>query len=190
MRVKNASLICVAGNPKQFPPSDKREFALVGRSNVGKSSLINRITKNSKLAKTSNTPGKTRTINFYSINDDDFRIVDLPGYGYIKNTKDDSKKWKSLIESYLKERMSLEKIILLLDCRHKPSVQDKEMFDFINYYGKGGLICLTKADKLSRNELNKNIKMIRDFLQTDDEMISTSSLKGTNIDDFITALIN
>ena len=120
---------------RQYPKSGPMEIAFAGRSNVGKSSLLNLITGRRKLARISGSPGKTRTINFYSINDDCFRIVDLPGYGYAKVSKAETQKWGQMIEEYLIERPNLIKVVQLVDIRHKPTKQDVQMYDFLKYYG-------------------------------------------------------
>ncbi|MBR6503389.1 MAG: YihA family ribosome biogenesis GTP-binding protein, partial [Firmicutes bacterium] len=124
MKIKKSDLLCIAAKPAQYPPSDAVEIAFAGRSNVGKSSLINLLLGRKNLARVSGSPGKTRTINFYTINDDEFRVVDLPGYGYAKVSKSLSAEWGDMIETYLKKRENLAIVVLLVDSRHEPSALD------------------------------------------------------------------
>ncbi|MDD2216314.1 MAG: ribosome biogenesis GTP-binding protein YihA/YsxC [Eubacteriales bacterium] len=188
MIIKQVILVAVTGKPSQYPKDDKKEIAIVGRSNVGKSSLINRLF-NQKLAKVSSSPGKTRTINFYEINER-FRIVDLPGYGYAKVSKSISKNWGDMIEAYLKERPNLIKVIQLVDIRHAPTQQDIQMYEWMRYYRMDGLIVATKIDKVSKNELLKNMGIIRKNLglSEKDKIIPVSALKRTGMDDLIKEL--
>lgn len=151
-KINKSEILAVAVKKEQYPESGPMEIAFAGRSNVGKSSLLNLITGRRKLARISGSPGKTRTINFYSINDDCFRIVDLPGYGYAKVSKAETLKWGQMIEEYLIERTNLLKVIQLVDIRHKPTKQDVQMYDFLKYYGLDGIVVATKADKISNNE--------------------------------------
>lgn len=177
-KIKNSEIIAVAVKKEQYPESGPIEIAFAGRSNVGKSSLLNLITGRRKLAKISGSPGKTRTINFYSINDDSFRIVDLPGYGYAKVSKSEMLKWGQMIEEYLIERPNLIKVIQLVDIRHKPTKQDVQMYDFLKYYGLDGIVVATKADKISNNERGKSLKQIRQTLgmKDSDEIYPVSAL--------------
>lgn len=185
MKINNSDLLAVAVRENQYPKVEKPEIAFAGRSNVGKSSLLNLITVRKKLARTSNSPGKTRTINFYSINDDAFRIVDLPGYGYAKVSKSVSGNWGEMIETYLKKRQSLLQVILLVDIRHKPSAQDIQMYGWMRHYGFGGIVVATKADKISKSHLQKHLKVIREALDMskDDKIIPVSSLNKTGVED-------
>ncbi len=178
MIVKKAELEAVAARPNQYPPEDMYEVAFAGRSNVGKSSLLNLLTNRKSLARVSGNPGKTRTINFYRINDE-FRIVDLPGYGYAKVSKSESEKWGQMMESYLEHRPNLVKVIQLVDIRHLPSAQDIQMYDYLKYFHLDGIVVATKADKVSRNELQKCISQIRKTLgmEKDDIVIPVSALK-------------
>lgn len=180
-KIKNSEIIAVAVKKEQYPKSGPMEIAFAGRSNVGKSSLLNLITGRRKLARISGSPGKTRTINFYSINDDCFRIVDLPGYGYAKVSKAETQKWGQMIEEYLIERPNLIKVIQLVDIRHKPTKQDVQMYDFLKYYGLDGIVVATKADKISNNERGKSLKQIRQTLgmNESDEIYPVSSLNKT-----------
>ena len=189
MIVRKAEFICSAVKQNQYPPEGVPEIAFAGRSNVGKSSLINLLVNRRGLAKVSSTPGKTRTINFFNINDT-FRIVDLPGYGYAQVSKGQSDDWGPMMESYLSGREGLLKVVQLVDSRHAPTAQDKQMYDYLRYYGLDGIVVATKADKLSRNELNKNIAMIRRELELgrEDTIIPVSSLKKTGVDEMLSLI--
>ena len=194
MKIVKSELETVAVKPSQYPDTNKKEIAFAGRSNVGKSSLLNMITGRRSLARVSGNPGKTRTINFYSCNDD-FRIVDLPGYGYAKVSKGESEKWGQMMESYLEKRENLVKVIQLVDIRHKPSAQDVQMYDYLKYYGLDGIVVATKADKVSNNEKQKCIKEIRSTLgmNKDDVVIPCSALKRSGYEqllDVIEQLLN
>lgn len=186
MIIKSAEFICSAVKPAQYPISNKFEIAFAGRSNVGKSSLINLLMNRRKLAKVSSTPGKTRTINFFNVNDE-FRIVDLPGYGFARVSKAEMESWGPMMEDYLSGRTVLLKVMLLVDCRHKPTVQDVQMYDYLKYYKLDGVVIATKADKLSRNELNKNLGIIRKVLELgeDDCVIPVSVLNKTGTDEIL-----
>ncbi len=186
LKIKKAELIAVTGNKNQYPEDNMPEIAFAGRSNVGKSSLLNLLTNRKKLARVSQNPGKTRTINFYEINDL-FRIVDLPGYGYAKVSKAMSASWGKMIEDYFDVRKGLIKVVLLVDIRHAPSKQDVQMYDFLKHYGYDGIVVATKADKISRNQYQKNIKLIRQTLDMDkdDKIIPISSLKKTGYDELL-----
>ncbi len=177
MEIKQSEFITSAVTPNQYPTDNREEIAFVGRSNVGKSSLINSLTNRRKLVKVSGTPGKTRLVNFFLINNS-FYFVDLPGYGYAKVSKTEKQNWGKVIESYLVNRSQLKKIVLLLDCRHKPTEDDRIMYNFIKSYGYQCLIVVTKSDKLNKNELVKNIRMIRETLELGDniELLPFSSL--------------
>lgn len=183
MKINRSDIETVAVKPSQYPAADKPEIAFAGRSNVGKSSLLNLLTGRKSLARVSGSPGKTRTINFYLINDE-FRIVDLPGYGYARVSKSESRSWGEMMESYLEKRPNLVKVIQLVDIRHKPSAQDVQMYDYLKYYGLDGVVVATKADKISNNEKQKNIKVIRETLgmSKDDIIVPVSALKRTGQD--------
>ena len=187
MIIKKAELEAVAVKPSQYPEDNMIEIAFAGRSNVGKSSLLNLLTNRKSLARVSGSPGKTRTINFYRINDE-FRIVDLPGYGYAKASKAEQATWGDMMEKYLENRQGLKVVAQLMDVRHAPSKQDLQMYDYLKYYGLDGLVILTKADKVSRNELNKNTAMIRKALdlKPEDRTIAVSALKKTGCDVLLT----
>lgn len=186
MKIKKSDIEAVAVKPSQYPPDNLKEIAFAGRSNVGKSSLLNLITGRKKLAKVSGSPGKTRTINFYLINDA-FRIVDLPGYGYAKVSKSVSQDWGGMMEKYLQGRENLIKVIQLVDIRHQPSKQDVEMYEYLRYYGLDGIVVATKADKVSRNQIPKQIKQIRQTLglEKEDIVIPVSALKRTGYEELL-----
>ena len=180
MKIIKSDLEAVAVKPSQYPSDDLKEIAFAGRSNVGKSSLLNTITGRKKLARVSGSPGKTRTINFYIVNDE-FRIVDLPGYGYAKVSRSVSESWGEMMEKYFESRENLLKVVQLVDIRHEPSKQDIEMYQYLRHYGLDGVVVATKADKISRNQIQKHIKMIRQTLKLsgEDLVIPVSSLKKT-----------
>ena len=186
MKITKSDIEAVAVKPSQYPPDNLKEIAFAGRSNVGKSSLLNLLTGRKKLAKVSGSPGKTRTINFYVINDS-FRIVDLPGYGYAKVSKSVSQDWGSMIEKYLETRENLLKVVQLVDIRHEPSKQDVEMYEYLRYYGLDGIVAATKADKISKNQLQKQIRLIRQTLglSEEDRVIPVSALKRTGADELL-----
>lgn len=191
MIIKKSEIIAVTAGMSQYPSDDKKELAFAGRSNVGKSSLINMLTGRKKLAKVSGNPGKTRTINFYEINGE-FRIADLPGYGYAKVSKSISESWGKMMEEYFRNRNSLVRVILLVDIRHEPTKQDVEMYDYLKIYGLDGTVVATKSDKISRNQIEKSKSTIRKKLgmsQTD-KIICISSLKKTGYDELLDEIEN
>ncbi|HHU73970.1 MAG TPA: YihA family ribosome biogenesis GTP-binding protein [Clostridiales bacterium] len=163
MIIKHVELETVCGITSVLPVNDKPEIAFAGKSNVGKSSLINALMNRKSLARTSSQPGKTQTINFYNINDLLY-FVDLPGYGYAKVSISIKEKWGKMIEKYLKTSKQLKAVFLLVDIRHKPSENDKNMYDWIVYHGFQPIIIATKLDKIKRSQKDKHIKMIRDEL--------------------------
>ena len=183
MIIKKAELVAVAVKKNQYPEDNKKEIAFAGRSNVGKSSLLNLLVNRKNLARVSGSPGKTRTINFYEINDE-FRIVDLPGYGYARVSKSVTENWGDMIEAYLAGRQGLQKVVQLVDIRHTPSAQDVQMYEWLKHYGFDGIVVATKSDKISRNEMAKNISEIRKTLglSPEDKVIPISSLKRTGYD--------
>ncbi|RQD69951.1 MAG: YihA family ribosome biogenesis GTP-binding protein [Tindallia sp. MSAO_Bac2] len=184
MKINEASFIGSYVKPEQFPEEAVPEIALAGRSNVGKSSLINTLLGRKKLAKTSGTPGKTRTINFYRINQH-FFLVDLPGYGYAKVSKKERDSWGKMIENYLANRDTLREVVLLVDIRHDPSEDDRIMYEWIRYQGFGQLVVATKADKLSRSRQIQQMRRIKTKLGMPESAIILpfSSLKKTGIDE-------
>lgn len=156
-------------------PEGLTEIAVVGRSNVGKSSLINFLTNHGKLARTSKEPGRTRLINYFSINDGQFYLVDLPGYGYARVSDAEKEKWATLIESYLLESTGLKHVFVLVDIRHDPTVLDKQMINYLYHYNVPFSIIATKADKLSRAETARQRKAIADALHLTPSNIYVSS---------------
>lgn len=183
MNFQKADFIASYGISSQLPESDRVEFVFSGRSNVGKSSLINRLCNRKNLARVSSTPGKTATINFYSV--DELYFVDLPGYGYAKVSNADRDRWDKLINSYFEADRNNELLIQLLDCRHDPSKDDVQMLEFLHYHRIPFVIVLTKADKLKKSQIEGTIQQ---FKQIGEEYGSravflTSSEKGSGIDD-------
>lgn len=164
MIIKSAELETVCGITSTLPENDKPEVAFAGKSNVGKSSLINALMNRKSLARTSGQPGKTQTINFYHINNELY-YVDLPGYGYAKVSQSIKEKWGKMIERYLRMSKQLRAIFLLIDIRHEPSANDKSMYDWIVYNGFQPIIIATKLDKINRSQKDKHLKMIREGLQ-------------------------
>ncbi len=151
------------GTSAQLPAADKSEIAFSGRSNVGKSSLINALMNRKALARTSAQPGKTQTINFYNINDAMY-LVDLPGYGYAKASEEVKAKWGKMIENYLHTSKRLKAVFLLIDIRHDPSANDRMMYEWMVYQGFAPIIIATKLDKIKRSQIQKNVKAIREGL--------------------------
>ena len=160
MVIKNVALETVCGVTSVLPVNTKMEVAFAGKSNVGKSSLINALMNRKSLARTSAQPGKTQTINVYNINDAMY-LVDLPGYGYAKVSQSEKEKWGKLIERYLQKSQMLKAVFLLIDIRHDPSANDKMMYDWIVYNGYDPIIIATKLDKIKRSQLQKQVKAIK-----------------------------
>ncbi|MDR1495656.1 MAG: ribosome biogenesis GTP-binding protein YihA/YsxC [Clostridiales Family XIII bacterium] len=187
MRITSAELLAVAVKEQQYPFEGPPEIAFVGRSNVGKSSLLNLLTGRKALARVSGSPGKTRTINFYEVNGGRFRIVDLPGYGYAKVSKSESDGWGAMIERYLTKRETLKKAVMLCDVRREPSAQDVQMYEWLKHFGMDGLIAATKADKVSRSELARRAEAIRRGLgaKEDAVVIPVSTLKKTGVGELL-----
>lgn len=163
MIIKKIDLEIVCGITSKLPETDKVEIAFAGKSNVGKSSLINALMKRKSYARTSATPGKTQTINFYNINDRMY-LVDLPGYGYAKVSEKEKEQWGKLIERYLNTSKQLKAVFLLIDIRHEPSANDKMMYEWVVAQGYNPIIIATKLDKLKRSQVAKHIKMIKEGL--------------------------
>lgn len=180
MKITKSELEQVAVKPSQYPPEDMPEIAFVGRSNVGKSSLLNYLTGRKSLARVSGSPGKTRTINFYRINDE-IRFVDLPGYGYANVSKSITQDWDKMMGDFFEKRKNLVKVIQLVDIRHEPSKLDVAMYDFLKGYELDGIVVATKGDKVSGNERQKNLALIRKTLDLgkEDKLIAASALKRT-----------
>ncbi len=160
MVIKNVNLETVCGITSVLPQNIIPEIAFAGKSNVGKSSLINGIMNRKNLARTSSEPGKTQTINYYNVNGE-FYLVDLPGYGYAKVSKETQAKWGKMIEKYLRTSPTLKAVFLLVDIRHDPSANDKMMYDWIVHNGLRPIIIATKADKINRSQLQKQLKAVR-----------------------------
>ena len=161
--IKKAELETVCGITSKLPEHILPEYALAGKSNVGKSSLINALMNRKSLARTSSQPGKTQTINFYNINDQLY-FVDLPGYGYAKVSLEAKAKWGKMIERYLKKSSVLKRVFLLVDIRHEPSENDKTMYDWIIYQGYQPVVIATKLDKLKRSQAARQVKILREGL--------------------------
>lgn len=167
MVIKNVSLETVCGITSKLPVNDRPEVAFAGKSNVGKSSLINVLMNRKSLARTSAQPGKTQTINYYNINNALY-FVDLPGYGYAKVSESVKAKWGKMIEDYLHKSRQLKCVFLLIDIRHAPSENDRIMYDWIVKNGYHPVIIATKLDKINRSQLQKQLKLIRDTLQVEE----------------------
>jgi len=194
MRVVNSDISATAVRPDQFPTDGLPEFVFVGRSNVGKSSLINAMASRKALARTSGSPGKTRTINFFKISvmqgepgaepgnakapPTDLYFVDLPGYGYAKVSRSESQKWGAMIEGYLKKRPQIKYIIMLLDIRHEPSAKDMELFEWLKHYNYNVIVIATKSDKLKRSQIPKHVAQLRRALGVNVLPFSSETLAG------------
>ncbi len=170
MLIKKVSLETVMGVTSRIPQNTMPEIAFAGKSNVGKSSLINALMNRKSLARTSAQPGKTQTINFYNINDALY-FVDLPGYGYAKVSQQEKEKWGKMIEKYLRQSKVLKAVFLLVDIRHDPSANDKIMYEWILSNGFHPIIIATKADKINRSQLQKQLKAVRQGLNVDKDTI-------------------
>lgn len=164
MVIKSAQLETVCGITSRLPENTRPEVAFAGKSNVGKSSLINGLLNRKSLARTSSQPGKTQTINFYNINDVMY-LVDLPGYGYAKVSEETKAKWGRMIENYLHSSKQLKAVFLLIDIRHEPSANDKDMYEWIVYQGYEPIIIATKLDKIKRSQVQKQMKLLREGLK-------------------------
>ena len=164
MVIRNISLETVCGITSTLPENDKPEIAFAGKSNVGKSSLINALMNRKSFARISATPGKTQTINFYNINDALY-LVDLPGYGYAKVSQQEKEKWGKMIERYLHSSKQLRAVFLLIDIRHEPSANDKMMYDWVVSQGYNPIIIATKQDQLKRSQIDKHVRMLRQGLK-------------------------
>jgi GTP-binding protein len=163
MKIRSAEFVISAVKPEQYPDGDQPEIALAGRSNVGKSSLINRLINRKNLARTSSKPGKTQTLNYYHINGQ-FYFVDLPGYGFARVPHAVKVQWSKMIESYLSKRENLKLVLHLVDIRHAPSKDDIAMYEWLKHYGLPRVVIATKADKIARGQWLKHMKIIREAL--------------------------
>lgn len=170
MIIRNVSLETVCGYTSKLPENTKPEIAFAGKSNVGKSSLINALMNRKSLARTSGQPGKTQTINFYNVNDELY-LIDLPGYGFAKVSEKEKQKWGQMIENYLHTSKQLRAVFLLIDIRHDPSANDRMMYEWMVYQGFHPIIIATKLDKIKRSQLQKQLKAIRTGLNVEPETI-------------------
>lgn len=168
MIIKKSELLITAAKKEQYPETIVPEIAFAGKSNVGKSSMINTLVNRKSLARTSSQPGKTQTINFYNINDI-VNFVDLPGYGYAKVSKSEKEKWGKMIETYLNSREQLKEVILLVDIRHEPNANDVQMYEWIKSIGYTGYVITTKADKISKGQRDKYVSIIKKTLNIEDK---------------------
>lgn len=196
MIVKNSKFLIGAVSPKQYPDTGYPEFALCGRSNVGKSSFINRIINRKNLARTSSQPGKTRELNYYEIETDlsPFYFVDLPGYGFAKASQKEREKWGVFIENYLLKREACQLVLQVIDIRHSPTKDDIAMYQWLNYYDKPVQVVATKADKISRGQYQKQQSVIRKALEMPSEqnilLFSAETGLGMDaIDDLLTPFL-
>ena len=184
MVIKSAELETVCGISSRLPENVLPEFAFAGRSNVGKSSLINGLLNRKALARTSSQPGKTQTINFYNINKE-LLFVDLPGYGYAKVSQEIKAKWGKMIEKYLNSSKQLKLVFLLVDIRHEPNANDKQMYEWVRNAGLEPVVIATKADKINRSQLLKQLKIVRQGLELDKEtvLVPFSSVTKAGVED-------
>lgn len=176
MIIKSAEFVTSAVKPSQYPEALHPEVAFAGRSNVGKSSLINTLVNRKRLVKTSSTPGRTQLINFFSVNDS-LCLVDLPGYGYAKVPAAVKRQWGPMIETYLKGRSSLKAVVLILDIRRTPGIEEQNFIDWLALYGRQAIVVLTKADKLSKTKQKKQIQAIAAALDQDESALILFSAK-------------
>lgn len=189
MKINTVELTKITTNKNQYPKDTKPEFLLLGRSNVGKSSFINTIVNRKNYAKTSSTPGKTKTLNFYLINDE-FYLVDAPGYGFAKVSEKEKIRFGKMIEEYINSRKNFKAVFLLIDFRHLPTEDDKLMYDYLKYYNLDVILVATKKDKLKRNDYIKNEKLIKNKLEmsSDDLFIPFSSLTRDGKEEVLMAI--
>lgn len=182
MKVNNVEMIMSAVRPEQYPKEGYPEFALAGRSNVGKSSFINKMIGRKSLARTSSKPGKTQTLNFYKIEEQVF-FVDVPGYGYAKVSKSARETWGAMIDQYLTTREEMRAVVQIVDLRHPPTEDDCIMYDFLVHYDIPAIVIATKADKIPKGKWNKHTKVIRERLgmRIGDPLIVFSSEKGIGL---------
>lgn len=183
MKVISSEIVISAVRPEQYPETDLPEFALAGRSNVGKSSFINKMLNRKGLARISSKPGKTQTLNFFLINEMLY-FVDVPGYGYAKVSKSERASWGKMIETYFTTRKQLRACVLIVDLRHPPSKDDCMMYDFLKHYEIPCLVVATKADKIPKGKWQKHLKVVKETLELDpnDQMIIFSSETGEGKD--------
>ena len=186
MKISSAKLDVIAVRRSQYPNNGKPEFLLVGRSNVGKSSFINTLLNQKKLAKISSRPGKTQTLNFYLVNNN-FYLIDVPGYGYASVNQEQQKKMGLLIEEYLEHREYIKRVFMLVDFRIKPTENDVLMYQFLKYYNIPVTIVVTKDDKVSPSKKERNLKIIKDTLNiaVGDNLIAFSSMNKTGREEIL-----
>ncbi len=191
MKINKCFLDTVAVRRSQYPTDGKPEFLLVGRSNVGKSSFINTIVEQKNLARTSQRPGKTQTLNFYLVNDS-FYLVDVPGYGYASVNQETQKKMGLMIEEYLEKRKEMKRVFMLVDFRIKPTENDIMMYEFLKYYNIPATLVLTKVDKVSPSRREKNLKAIKSAIElaVGDDLVMFSSVNKTGRDDILKIIEN
>ncbi|KOS67841.1 GTP-binding protein [Lysinibacillus contaminans] len=184
MKVHNVELVISAVRPEQYPEDGLPEFALAGRSNVGKSSFINRMIGRKSMARISSKPGKTQTLNFYKIEEQLF-FVDVPGYGYAKVSKTEREAWGKMIERYITGREELKAVVQIVDLRHPPTADDCMMYDFLKHYNIPCIIIATKADKIPKGKWDKHKKIVKETLDMDknDPLIVFSSEKGLGFEE-------
>ncbi|RHW40663.1 YihA family ribosome biogenesis GTP-binding protein [Neobacillus notoginsengisoli] len=168
MKIKSAEIVISAVKPDQYPDAALPEFALAGRSNVGKSSFINKLLNRRNLARTSSKPGKTQTLNFYLVNEL-LHFVDVPGYGYAKVSKSEREAWGRMIETYFTMREQLKAAVLITDLRHPPTADDRMMYDFLKHHGIPAIVIATKADKIPKGKWQKHLKVTKETLDVDPE---------------------
>lgn len=197
MRIVKSEFVKSAVKPDHYAASSFVEFAFVGRSNVGKSSLLNSVLNRRSLAKVSGQPGKTRLINFFLVDffkgeeKGKFMLVDLPGYGYAKVSKSEREKWKFMISDYFAARLQLHSVFVLVDIRHKGDVRDMEMIRLLRHYGKNCCVVATKSDKIAQSKQAKRLKELRQELDLQqEELIAVSALKKQGIDKILNWLEN
>lgn len=183
MKIHSADIVISAVKPAQYPPEPLPEFALAGRSNVGKSSFINKMLNRKNLARTSSKPGKTQTLNFYLINEE-FHFVDVPGYGYAKVSKSEREAWGKMLETYFTSREQLKAVVLIVDLRHPPTADDVMMYNFLKHFELPCIVIATKADKISKSKWQKHLKVTKETLELDpeDTIILFSSETGEGKD--------
>ncbi|ODV57320.1 ribosome biogenesis GTP-binding protein YihA/YsxC [Lysinibacillus fusiformis] len=184
MKVHNVEMVISAVRPDQYPEDGLPEFALAGRSNVGKSSFINRMIGRKALARISSKPGKTQTLNFYKIEEQLF-FVDVPGYGYAKVSKSEREAWGKMIERYFKGRQELKAVVQIIDLRHPPTADDRMMYDFLKHYNIPCIVIATKADKIPKGKWDKHKKIVKETLEMEknDPLIVFSSESGLGFEE-------
>ncbi|HET7628291.1 MAG TPA: ribosome biogenesis GTP-binding protein YihA/YsxC [Bacillales bacterium] len=191
MKVHSVELLISAVHPKQYPSGGRPEIALAGRSNVGKSSLINKILNRKSIARISQKPGKTQTLNFYKVNDS-FIFVDVPGYGYAKVSKKQKETWGPMIETYMTKRPYLKAVILIVDARRPPTNDDQMMYDWLKHFGIPVIVAATKADKIKKSQYSKALQAVKTTLDMEesDRLILFSAQSGTGKDDLWKAILS